>query len=249
VSASLAPPGLGATLLLVRHGESTWNARGRFQGRRDPRLSPRGRAQAAALARRLADPFAAPPLPVPPGPPAAIWHSPLHRAADTARAVGARLPAALRPDERLTEIGQGAWEGRSHRAVTAMGPELAAWLADPTRTVAPGGETLASVRRRVRAAFADILADLFAPARRASAARPWGIVISHEGVLRVATLLLLDLPLSRFWALPFETAAITVVELAGGRAVLRAHGLGAHLAGPPGDGTAARASVDRRGAL
>lgn len=241
---ALVRPDLTATLVLVRHGESTWNVRRRFQGRRDPWLSARGRAQAEALARRLADPFAPPPLPVPPGPPVAIWHSPLKRAADTARAVGALLPVELRADERASEIGQGAWEALSHGAVAAFGPELAEWLADPTRTVAPGGEPLASVRRRVGAALADVLAALASPSLAGSATLPWAVLVSHEGVLRVAALLLLGLPLGRFWAFPFETAAISVVELAGGRAVLRAHNLRAHLAG-----LSDPVAADRGGAL
>ena len=67
----LIPPAIDATLVLVRHGESTWIAEDRFQGRRDPPLSPRGERQAALVAARLADPLAAPSLPIPAGPPVA----------------------------------------------------------------------------------------------------------------------------------------------------------------------------------
>ena len=240
---ALAGP-LTATLVLVRHGESTWNARGRFQGRRNPWLSPRGRAEAAALGKRLADPLAPPPLPVPPGPPLAIWHSPLRRASDTAAAIGELVPVDLVADDRLTEISQGVWETRSHRAVAALGPELEGWRADPTRVTAPGGEPLSAVRLRVRAALDEILRELASAPTSAPAARPWGIVVSHEGTLRIATLVLLDLPLARFWAFPFEPAGITVIELSGGQPILRAHNLTAHVAGIDG-----LLSKDREGAL
>jgi broad specificity phosphatase PhoE len=230
VSAAPARP-LNATLVLVRHGESTWNARGRFQGRRNPRLSARGRAQAAALARRLAEPLGSPPLPVPSGQPVAIWHSPLRRASDTAGAIGELVPVDLVGDDRLTEISQGEWETRSHRSVAALGPELEGWLAHPTKVTAPGGEPLTAVRRRVRAALDDILASLAAAGASTAAARPWGIVVSHEGTLRIATLVLLRLPLARFWAFPFEPAAITVVEVSDRQAVLRAHNLRSHIVG------------------
>jgi broad specificity phosphatase PhoE len=237
VSAAQPRP-LAATLVLVRHGQSTWNARGRFQGGHNPWLSPRGRAQAVALAKRLADPLGPPPLPVPSGRPVAIWHSPLKRASDTARTIGELVPIDLVADDRLIEISQGDWETRSHRSVAALGPELESWLADPTKTTAPGGEPLTAVRRRVRAALDDILSALSA-ASDSAAARPWGVVVSHEGTLRIATLLLLGLPLARFWAFPFEPAAITVIELSGGQPVLRAHNLMSHLAGiegaTPGD--------------
>ena len=242
---TIVPPGLSATLVLVRHGESTWIVRNRFQGRRNPWLSARGRLQAAAVARRLADPFALPPLPVPPGRPVAIWHSPLKRASDTARAIGALIPAAeLIADERLVEISQGEWEGRSHRSVAALGPGLAEWRTDPIRANAPGGEPLGAARRRVRAALDGILSRLAAPTPGASAAQPWGIVVAHGGALRVATLLLLGFPFSRFWAIPFETCAITVIELTDGHGILRAHNLQAHLAG-----LIKEAEVDRGGAL
>ena len=241
----IVPPGLSATLVLVRHGESTWIVRNRFQGRRNPWLSERGRLQAVAVARRLADPLAPPPLPVPPGPPLAIWHSPLKRAGDTARAIGALIPTAdLVADDRLVEISQGEWEGRSHRAVAALGPGLAEWRTDPIRANAPGGERLGAVQRRVRAALAEILSRLAAPTPGASAARPWGIVVAHGGALRVATLMLLGFPVSRFWAIPFETCAITIIELSDGHGILRAHNLRAHLAAIP-----TRARSDRGGAF
>jgi broad specificity phosphatase PhoE len=241
---------LTATLVLVRHGESTWNARGRFQGRRNPWLSERGRAEAVALAKRLADPLESPPLPVPSGQPLAIWHSPLRRASDTAHAIGDLVPVDLVADDRLSEISQGEWETQSHRSVAALGPALEGWRADPTKTTAPGGESLSAVRRRVRAALDDILSALGAagsssgPAAASQAAQPWGIVVSHDGALRIGTLLLLGLPLARFWAFPFEPAAITVVELSNGQPILRAHNLTSHLAKSDGFG-----SSDRGGAL
>lgn len=241
---TIVPSELTATLVLVRHGESTWIVRRRFQGRRNPWLTERGRAQAAALARRLADPLAPPALPVPPGPPVAIWHSPLKRAGDTARAIVGLLPVQLLADARLAEIGQGEWETRSHRSVAALGPGLAAWREDPMGNVAPGGEPLPAVRRRVRIALVEILSVFASSPPGGSAAQPWGVVVSHEGTLRVAMLLLLGLPLARFWAFPFEPCAITVIELADGQAILRAHNLRDHL-GDLSDG----GGTDRGGAL
>jgi ribonuclease H / adenosylcobalamin/alpha-ribazole phosphatase len=248
----LVPPGLRATLVLVRHSETTWIVQDRFQGQRNPWLTARGREQAAAVARRLADPHAPPALPIPPGPPIGIWHSPLKRARDTAAAIRALVPAPLLPDERLAELAQGDWEGRSHRAVTRLGPGLAAWQRDPLRNSAPGGETLSAARPRVRAAFIDVMrrlasaATASAPNATTSAAtpNPWALIVSHGGTMRLGLLLLLELPLSRFWAFPFEPAAITIIELADSQASLRAHNLMSHLGGA-GNLT----HVDRGGAL
>jgi len=44
----------GPEFVLIRHGESTWNAAGLWQGQGDPPLSDRGRSQARLLAKRLA---------------------------------------------------------------------------------------------------------------------------------------------------------------------------------------------------
>lgn len=88
------------TLLLVRHGETDWNAESRLQGHTDRPLSDYGRRQA----RRLADELADEPLD-------AIYASDLERARETAEIVGERLglPVVLDPD--LREKDWGTWEG------------------------------------------------------------------------------------------------------------------------------------------
>ena len=88
------------TLLLVRHGETDWNADGRLQGQTNRPLSDFGRQQA----RRLADELATEDF-------EAIYSSDLARARETAEIVGARvgLPVELDPD--LREKDWGTWEG------------------------------------------------------------------------------------------------------------------------------------------
>jgi broad specificity phosphatase PhoE len=89
-----------ATLLLVRHGETDWNASGRLQGHTDQPLNDYGRRQAAKLAAQLET-----------GDVAAIYASDLSRAKETAEILGARLglPVVLDPD--LRERNWGSWEG------------------------------------------------------------------------------------------------------------------------------------------
>jgi broad specificity phosphatase PhoE len=88
------------TLLLVRHGETDWNADGRLQGQTDRPLSDYGRSQARRLANELADDELE-----------AIYSSDLARARETAEIVGERLglPVLLDPD--LREKDWGTWEG------------------------------------------------------------------------------------------------------------------------------------------
>src|SRR6476646_703601 len=89
-----------ATLLLVRHGETDWNASGRLQGHTDRPLNDYGRRQAAELAARLeADEVGA------------IYASDLSRAKETAEILGARLGLPVLRDPDLRERNWGSWEG------------------------------------------------------------------------------------------------------------------------------------------
>ena len=144
-------------LLLVRHGESTWNAERRWQGQADPPLSPRGEAQAraAALAVTALGPFDS------------VRCSPLQRARRTAELVasGAGLPAPV-PLVGLEERGAGAWTGLTHAEIDARWPgaRAGAWRPDDY-------EPEAALAARARAALATL-----------SGAR--ALVVLHEGVLR-----------------------------------------------------------------
>lgn len=157
------PARLAATLVLVRHGESTWVAQGRFQGSQDPPLSELGRRQASLVAQRLGQRDERTPLPIPVGPPVGIWHSPLARAAESARIIAAHQATAivLHANDGLTEIAQGEWEGRHQSEVRSRWPnELAAWRRTPARSHAPGGEPLVDAAERVRRGLGAILSEL-----------------------------------------------------------------------------------------
>ncbi|MFF1380999.1 bifunctional RNase H/acid phosphatase [Streptomyces sp. NPDC058308] len=141
-----APADLGApaTFVLLRHGETALTPEKRFSGSggSDPSLSDIGRAQA----ERAAAAFAAR------GTIQAIVSSPLKRCQETARTVAARLGLDVHLDEGLRETDFGAWEGLTFGEVRERHPqELNAWLASP-KAAPPGGESFATVSRRVSAA-------------------------------------------------------------------------------------------------
>lgn len=277
LSGDLIPAGLDATLVLVRHGQSRLITEGRFQGRIDSPLSELGIAQARAVADRLAHPGAAAvPLPIPEGPPAAIVHSPLSRAAATAEAIAAAIasarggtgggasPAApgARPDARFLEIGQGDWEGR-HRDDIARddGERLAAWRRTPVTTWAPGGESLPHAQARVRPAITDLLtrmvggptppADFVPGYGRPPRPGPWSVLVGHDGIFKIVLLTLFDLPLERFWMWSFELCGISIIDIRAGRPILRALNLTDHLAALPSRaaGGTTDAATNRGGAL
>jgi probable phosphoglycerate mutase len=156
-------------LLLVRHGQSTWNAEGRWQGWSDPPLSRLGESQAAEAAVALGGVGAT-----------SVWASDLVRARATADVIAAHLalgPVATDPD--LREFHVGDWEGRTRPEIQAGWPEeLAAWRAG-TIVATPGGETRVHFEARVQAA----LQRLAATGDRADGNV---VVATHGGVIRAA---------------------------------------------------------------
>jgi probable phosphoglycerate mutase len=268
---NLIPEGLDATLVLVRHGESEWIREGRFQGQAETPLSALGRQQAALVAERLAHSHASPALPVPGGVPREVVHSPLSRAADVAKAIAAACTAraaadglaapALVAEPGLLELGQGVWEGVTSEDIARRWPdEISAWRHRPHEAFAPGGEPLTTVQARVRPALARLLTELGRDYPRGTVDRPqvggyhgvgqasdqpWSILVGHDGVFKVVMLTLLELPLDRFWTFSWGLTGITVVELRGGRPVLRAHNLTGHLA--PVEDELARQAAEQRG--
>jgi broad specificity phosphatase PhoE len=144
---------------LIRHAPTAWNAEGRVLGQADPPLSPDGLARAArwqlppdlrALATRGQLGWAV---------------SPLGRAIETARLLGATTPVV---EPRLAEQDWGAWTGRPRDAVA---PDLiTGW-----ETAPPGGESPAGVLARIRA-WLDELAPGTGP-------DTWAAV-THMGVIR-----------------------------------------------------------------
>jgi broad specificity phosphatase PhoE len=152
-------------IYLARHGQTAYNAEGRFQGQGAVPLDQTGRAQAQALAEQ-AVPYEF----------AALWCSPLLRARETAEIVARRIGLTPRDDPRLMETDAGEWTDRSFAEVLAETPQEFARFkdGDPTFTF-PGGESFAQQGVRVASAFHDI--------KRAEAP---ALVVCHGGVIRIA---------------------------------------------------------------
>jgi len=246
------PAEVDASIVLLRHGQSTFIAEDRFQGQTETPLTELGRQQSALAAARLARPADPPALPIPARPPLEIVNSPLSRATETAAIVAAAIsggngtPGRLRSEPGLLEIGQGEWEGlRRDEVERRDGELLAAWRTHPLDAHAPGGESIIEAAARVTPALGAAIDRLVAeqpsgpPSRIAhvpgyagvmSPARPWTLLVAHDGIFKIALLSLLSLPLDAFWMFPFALCGISIVELRDGRAILRAHNLTEHLA-------------------
>jgi len=135
-----------ATVYLARHGQTAYNAVGRFQGHGPVPLDAVGRAQAAELAELAATRDWA-----------ALYCSPLARARETAEIVGARIGMQPVADARFAETDCGDWTDRTFADVIAEDPEgFAAFARVDLGFRFPGGESFAEQRDRVRAGLADV---------------------------------------------------------------------------------------------
>jgi probable phosphoglycerate mutase len=182
-------------LLLVRHGVTTWNREGRFQGHLDAPLADEGRTEARLLGERLAAELDGE---------IRIVTSPLRRAADTAAILAKALPdratASVESDPRLVEIGQGEWEGRTHAELEIDDAErYAAWRSRAGEEQPPGAETIEAALLRV----AEALDELSAAGDHTLC------LVSHGGILRLAARHLLGLEARRAWAMDVDNASLS----------------------------------------
>jgi len=123
---------------LVRHGETDWNAAGRYQGQADIPLNANGLAQARALLPTFAG------LPI-----AAIYSSDLQRALTTAGLLGEALGLPVGVHRGLREAGLGRWEGMLFADIqVTYAAEWEARRRDPVHARPPEGESLAETAAR-----------------------------------------------------------------------------------------------------
>ncbi|MSQ42408.1 MAG: histidine phosphatase family protein [Dehalococcoidia bacterium] len=189
--------GRAVTLLLARHAQSAANASGVMTGWLDVPLTEAGRAQAAALAERLAG-----------EPVVAVYASPLGRALATAQPTAARLGLAVTTVEGLREAGLGEaqglrWPEVRDRWTTGHG---AIWA-----DAIPGAEPGAAVRARVAAVLEELLER-----HRDELV----LCVAHAGTITHALQHVLGLPMDRGPRLPIYHAALTVIDGRGREPVL-----------------------------
>jgi len=180
-------------IILVRHGETTWNIEGRYQGQEDTPLSQRGIEQGKLLAQCLAK------IPID-----LCISSPLKRSHQTCQMCASFHNLHVQPDERLLEINHGAWEGALAEEIRRNYPvEFSQWHNQPHLVQMPGGETLDDVRLRVRAAF-----DEYALKYDSKTI----LISAHDAVNKAIICDLLDLEMSHFWQIKQDNTCINVLE-------------------------------------
>jgi len=172
-------------LVMLRHGQTEWNAGSRMQGQLDTDLTDLGRDQAAAAAEVLAK-----------RQPLVIVSSDLCRALDTATALGERAGLPVEIDTRLRETHLGDWQGMTHLEVDAVAPGARLAWRDDARWAPHGGESRVDVAARSLPLVTELIAKH----------EQWGVdepgrpvvLVAHGGLIAALTGALLALPVDNW---------------------------------------------------
>ena len=175
---------------LIRHGEPEGGKR--YRGQIDDPLSATGWQQMWQAVGEHA-------------PWRHIVSSPLARCRAFAERLAARHGLPLCLDDRLMEVGFGAWEGRTAAELRAEDPEqIRRFYHDPVHARPAGAEPLSVFRARVVAAFED-LAQRYAGEHL--------LLVTHAGVMRAVVAHVLNAPLDAIYRIEVDYAALTRVRL------------------------------------
>lgn len=200
-------------VFIARHGETTWNLAGRYQGRRESELTPLGRAQACALADSLTR-FEID----------RVISSPLRRCLASAQPAADAFGLPIERDPLLIEIAHGRWEGRLRDDLAREDPErYCRWRHEPAIVQFEDGESVTDVLAR------------WTQFVQTFEARGDTLLVTHDAVIRVALLERLGRDTSSFWQPRVQNGAYAWFSLEAGKWTLRSECVGDHLAGIAAD--------------
>jgi probable phosphoglycerate mutase len=157
-------------LLVVRHGQSAWNAEGRWQGWIDVPLTDLGEAQAHARADALAAGGLAVPV---------VFASDLARARRTAEVIASTMGARVVTDARFRERNGGDWQGHTAAEIDERWPGLRDQWRRRELHAPPNGEGDDAVLARFDAGLRDVIAQTDGPRD--------AVLVTHGGLLRLVS--------------------------------------------------------------
>jgi probable phosphoglycerate mutase len=206
---------MSTNILLIRHGETAWNAERRLQGHTDIALNGEGRRQADAVARALAGEAVA-----------AVISSDLQRAFDTAQAIAAQRGLPVQTDSGLRERCYGAFEGMLYAEIAQRYPaEYAHWQARNIDALLPAGQRTAETYRQFYARAVESIVRLAQDYPGQTI-----VIVAHGGVLECAYRAARGMALDSPRDFEIKNAGINRFVCADGKLSLAAWGEVAHLA-------------------
>ncbi len=182
-------------LLLVRHGETAYNAVGRYQGHVQIELNALGQHQATRVCQRLAHRSIQ-----------AIYSSDLVRCLQTIQPLITAVGLPLTLDQRLREIDVGLWEHLTIPEISATYPgNYAAYKQNPGATVHVGGESYIHLQQRAVAAIQDIIGR--------HGPDDTVVVCTHGGTIRAIACWLLALDVNHYNKMWIDNCALTTLRI------------------------------------
>lgn len=201
---------MSTRFVVVRHGETQWNLASRIQGHGDSPLSPAGEAQAAAIARRLAEERVD-----------RLVSSDLGRAWRTAQSIAALSGCEVVADPGLRERNYGVIEGLTYAEIDARYPDVFSRVRDTDPDfAAPGGESRRQLYERVCRTFESL-------ASRHEGRRI--VVVCHGGVLASLFRFVHGIDVGTAHAIPIPNASYNALVHEAGRWEVEAWADCAHL--------------------
>ncbi len=187
-----------AKLILIRHGQTTWNSRKKYSGFIDIGLSKKGRLQAARLYERLKNEKIH-----------KVYVSDRKRAIQTAEIAFRGIKAERVPD--LREIHFGVFEGLTYKEAMKKYPIIyKKWLKDPFSITIPKGENLKDFAKRVSNALRKIIC-----LNRNKTV----VVVSHGGAISIFISSIRRT--NEFWSQIPSSASISIVNYENGKAKIQ----------------------------
>ena len=174
--------------MLVRHGVTEWNSKGKFQGQSNVHLAPDGVHQARLLTAHF--PFDIVD---------AIYSSDLSRAKTTAEVIASRFNSEIISIPEFREMNFGEWEGQSFEALAQLEP------VEFKKLIIKGGETFAEVQNRAMTALRKIV-------REHESGDKHIVIVTHGAVIRVILAYILEMPLRKIWTIKQYNTAINILR-------------------------------------
>jgi phosphoserine phosphatase len=185
-------------ILLTRHGHVEGIHPDRFRGREPLELTARGRAEAAAVAQRIAGAWR----------PSKIYTSPMSRCVATGAAIAKACGIAADVCNDLNDIDYGAWQFKTFEEAKADNPTLfAAWFATPQLVRLPRGESLQDLAARAANALRFVL-----DRHRDDTI----VLVGHDSVNRALLLQCLGMPLSSYFRIAQAPCCLNEIDIADG---------------------------------